>query len=233
VSGILSQPSDESVGSSRLVWKPVAFYSRKLIPAERNYITGDQEMLAIVASFKEWRHYLEMPTFTVRVISDHFNLQSFMITKTLNKRQARWTIKLAAFDFVIIHRRGKDNPADRPSRRPDYATVDPDDEENPLQELIRTRMKQGDPSDANHIRDGDSYSVGVLTRGAARAGLTPSGSQWRTYPLPTAEGTRDAGEMPAKTVQRDVIPLRGPGSSDEPSPFGKIPDALTSHLLHL
>ena len=56
VGGILSQPSDKNVGSKRLVWKPVAFYSRKLIPAERNYITGDQEMLAIVAAFKQWRH---------------------------------------------------------------------------------------------------------------------------------------------------------------------------------
>jgi hypothetical protein len=64
-----------------------------------------------------------------------------MITKTLNRRQARWAIELAAFDFVIIYRRGKDNPADGPSRRPDYATVDPDDEENPLWELIQTRMK--------------------------------------------------------------------------------------------
>jgi hypothetical protein len=135
VGGILSQPSDESVGSKRLVWKPVAFYSRKLIPAERNYITGDQEMLAIVASFKEWRHYLEIPAFTVRVISDHFNLQTFMTTKNLNRRQARWALELAAFDFVIFHRRGKDNPANGPSRRPDYAMVDPEDE-NPLRELI-------------------------------------------------------------------------------------------------
>jgi RNase H-like domain found in reverse transcriptase len=97
-------------------------------------------MLAIVASFKEWRHYLEMPAFTVRVVSDHHNLITFMTMKNLNRRQARWAIKLSVFDFVIFHRRGKENPADGPSRRPDYAIVDPE-EENPLRELIQSQIR--------------------------------------------------------------------------------------------
>jgi hypothetical protein len=42
------------------------------------------------------------------------------VTK-LNGRQARWATFLASFDFVIEHRAGKTNPADAPSRRPDYA----------------------------------------------------------------------------------------------------------------
>ena len=65
LSGILSQPSDDSPQGGRVIWKPVVFYSRKLIPAEKNYITGDFEMLAIVASFKEWRHYLKSPAYPV------------------------------------------------------------------------------------------------------------------------------------------------------------------------
>ena len=40
-------------------WQPVAYWSRKLIDAERNYETHNQELLAIVAAFKHWRHYLE------------------------------------------------------------------------------------------------------------------------------------------------------------------------------
>ena len=44
-----------------------------------------------------------------------------MGVKQLNGRQARWATFLAAFDFVIEHRAGKTNPADAPSRRPDYA----------------------------------------------------------------------------------------------------------------
>jgi hypothetical protein len=41
--------------------------------------------------------------------------------KSLNGRQARWAITLAGYDFVIVHRPSKKNPADAPSRRPDYA----------------------------------------------------------------------------------------------------------------
>jgi hypothetical protein len=39
--------------------QPVAFYSRKMIPAERNYETHDGELLAIVEAFLHWRHYLQ------------------------------------------------------------------------------------------------------------------------------------------------------------------------------
>jgi hypothetical protein len=88
--------------------------------------------------------------------------------KNFHRRQARWALELAAFDFVIFHRRSKDNPADRPSRRPDYAMMDLENE-NPLQDLIQSRMRQEDPLDADHVEKGDSYSVGVLTRGATRA----------------------------------------------------------------
>ena len=40
-------------------WLPVAFPSREMIPAEQNYETHDQELLAIVTGFKHWQHYLE------------------------------------------------------------------------------------------------------------------------------------------------------------------------------
>jgi hypothetical protein len=93
-------------------------------------------------------------------------------------------------------------------------------------------MRQGDPLDADHVEEGDSYSVGVLTRGAARAAI-PLESPSRTFPLPTAESMRDASEMPANTVRGDVVSVEELSSSVVPSPYGSIPDALTSHLLHL
>ena len=44
-----------------------------------------------------------------------------MTTKILNRRQARWAEILSGYDFVLDHIAGSKNPADGPSRRPDYA----------------------------------------------------------------------------------------------------------------
>ena len=46
-----------------------------------------------------------------------------MNVKTLNKRQAQWAVKLAVFDFVIMHRSNKTNSANVPSRCSDYVQI--------------------------------------------------------------------------------------------------------------
>lgn len=117
VAAILSQPDNDGA------WHPVAFWSRKMIPAECNYETHDQELLGIVEAFKQWRHYADGSRFPIEVLTDHNNLRGFMQVKHLNGRQARWAIYLAAYDFEIKHQPGKNNPADAPSRRPDYEGV--------------------------------------------------------------------------------------------------------------
>jgi RNase H-like domain found in reverse transcriptase len=38
---------------------PIAYYSKSLNPAERNYIIHDKELLAIVTALMYFRHYLE------------------------------------------------------------------------------------------------------------------------------------------------------------------------------
>ena len=63
---------------------PVAFHSRKLNPAERNYHTTDQEMLAIVDACRHWRHYLVGMNFTVK--TDHKALQYFFSQTNLSGR---------------------------------------------------------------------------------------------------------------------------------------------------
>jgi RNase H-like domain found in reverse transcriptase/Reverse transcriptase (RNA-dependent DNA polymerase)/Integrase zinc binding domain/Chromo (CHRromatin Organisation MOdifier) domain/Zinc knuckle len=113
IGGILSQKHDAQ-------WHPVAYWSRKLIDAERRYPTPDQELLAIYACFKQWRHYCEGSAHQIEVLSDHQNLQHFMTTTSLSARQARVAEFLTRFDFVIKFRAGKHNPADGLSRRPDY-----------------------------------------------------------------------------------------------------------------
>ncbi|GAA5958537.1 hypothetical protein JCM8115_002497 [Rhodotorula mucilaginosa] len=106
--------------------QPVAFHSRQFTPPEINYQTYDQEMLAIAAGFDAFRHWCHGSPLPVVVKSDHNNLSYFRTCRQLNARQARWYCDLVEFDFVIQHLPGKKNPADAPSRRPDFLP-DPND----------------------------------------------------------------------------------------------------------
>ena len=100
-------------------WHPIAYCSKKFSGAEVHYPIYDKELLAIVWSFRQWRHYFEGAP-GIEVWSDHENLKKFMSQTSLNGRQARWLIQLAPYDFTIHYRKGHLNPADGPSRRPDY-----------------------------------------------------------------------------------------------------------------
>ena len=158
VAGILTQyRSSEILKADGKVAKdlrhPIAYWSRKMIPAERNYQTHDQELLAIVGCFQQWRHYLLGCHFKVIVLTDHNNLKYFMTTKALNGRQARWAELLAQFDFEIQYRTGKSNPADAPSRRPDY--VPTDGEETTIQLPSLQRQLQEVVSHIGSIREYD------------------------------------------------------------------------------
>ena len=54
-----------------------------------NYEIYDKEPMAIVRAFEEWRPELEGAAHPVQVLSDHKNLEYFMTTKLLNRRQTR------------------------------------------------------------------------------------------------------------------------------------------------
>ncbi|KAH9267457.1 hypothetical protein BASA83_009997 [Batrachochytrium salamandrivorans] len=119
ISGILSQYDENEV------LRPIAFYARQMNSAERNYEIYDKELLAVVESFKHWRHFLQGGLHAVTVLCDHKNLEYFMSTKKLTRRQARWSLDLSEYDFTITHRSGKLNGrADPLSRRHDYKGED-------------------------------------------------------------------------------------------------------------
>jgi transposase InsO family protein len=152
IAGIFSQL--QSNGN----WHPIAFWSRKLIPAEKNYHTYDLELLAIVATMTHWRHYIEGSGVRLEVLTDHNNLRGFMGTQVLSRRQAGWAIKLAAYDFDIKHRAGKTNPADGPSRRPvgtgETPTVQATDMLPALQQKLQLGADQVVPPDAGPMLEG-------------------------------------------------------------------------------
>jgi hypothetical protein len=60
-----------------------------MAPAEWNYTVGDLEMLALVMSCHHLRHYLEGTRHAVKVLTDNHNLQMFITTNLLTRRQVR------------------------------------------------------------------------------------------------------------------------------------------------
>ena len=52
-------------------------------------------------SFEEWRPILKGAGLFIKILTDYRNLQYFMSTKQLSRRQARWSKFLLRFNFVI------------------------------------------------------------------------------------------------------------------------------------
>ena len=67
---VITDASDYGIGAVLLQEDhPIAFESRKFIPAESRYHTSEKEMLAVVHVLQTWRCYVEGVHFTV--ITDH------------------------------------------------------------------------------------------------------------------------------------------------------------------
>jgi len=127
-------------------WHPVAFYSKSLSSVERNYEIHDKEMLAIIRALEKWRHFLEGATHPVEIWTDHKNLEYFMTAKKLNRRQARWSLHLARFDFLLHHCLGRTmGKPDALSRRADHGNGASDNENIVLlrPEFLAVRALEG------------------------------------------------------------------------------------------
>ncbi|KAJ1571695.1 hypothetical protein NDA11_001245 [Ustilago hordei] len=71
-------------------WHPVAFYSRKMSSAEKNYEIHDKELLAVVACLTQWRHMLAGLPNQLVILTDHEALKYFKSQRRITGRQARW-----------------------------------------------------------------------------------------------------------------------------------------------
>jgi len=84
---VLSQKQDDK-------WHPVAFLSKSLNEAERNYEIYDKRMLAIMVALDEWHHHLLGCQITIRNMDRPQNLTYFKKPQKMNRRQARWITEL-------------------------------------------------------------------------------------------------------------------------------------------
>jgi len=107
--------------------KPIAFFSRKLNPAQTRYTTTERELLAIVETLKEFKNILL--GHKVKIYTDHKNLT----WKNFNTdRVMRWRLILEEFGPELIYLKGETNVvADALSRLGTTDTLEPD-ESTPL-----------------------------------------------------------------------------------------------------
>ena len=107
---VLSQIQD---GKERVI----AYYSRSMNSAEKQYCVTRKELLAIVRAVKQFHCYLYGRHFTIR--TDHAALTWLLKFRNPEGQIARWIQRLQEYDFEVVHRAGlKHNNADALSRRP-------------------------------------------------------------------------------------------------------------------
>ena len=92
---------------------PLAYFSKLLNAAQRNYTVTERELLAVVEALKLWRCYLGDQPFLV--VTDHSPLTHFSTKKDLMGRQARWAETLAMFTFKCECRPGRTRMWQTPS----------------------------------------------------------------------------------------------------------------------
>ena len=102
---------------------PIGFWSRSLLPAERNYSAGEREALAIIFAVQLLHPYLWGRHF--KVFTDHQALRWVFSLDDPTGRLSRWALRLQDFDFEVKYKKGRDNVvADAVSRLPTYGLTD-------------------------------------------------------------------------------------------------------------
>lgn len=83
-------------------WRPIAYASRKLNTAERNYGITEMEAGAVMFGIDKFTSYLLGIPFTI--ITDHQALQFINNKKNLSAKMTRWAMRLQEFNFTVIYK---------------------------------------------------------------------------------------------------------------------------------
>ena len=133
IGGVLSQEQEEK-------WKPIAFLSRTMQPAERNYEIYDKELLAIMKALAKQQQYLLNVMESFEIWTDYKKLKYFRKSHKLNRKQARWYLKLQDYNFILQHIPGKTNTkTDILSRKDQVNTKDNNKDVQVLKKELWTR----------------------------------------------------------------------------------------------
>ena len=89
-------------------WRPIAFFSRRLHPAETKYSPFDRELLGVYLAIRHFRHFLEGRPFTI--FSDAKGLSTAISSSTdKSPRQTRHLSYISEFSTDIRYLAGRDN----------------------------------------------------------------------------------------------------------------------------
>lgn len=145
IGAVLSQVSDGQE-------KVIAYASRTLNRAERNYCVTDKELLAVKHFIEYFRQYLLGTEFTVR--TDHQALKWLFSLKEPKGRIARWIEILSAYHFRVEYRQGRKHAnADALSRCPNPRACACDNQEplqcGPCKKCLRRSETMYSPGEEN------------------------------------------------------------------------------------
>lgn len=85
--------------------KVIAYMSQKFTATQQKYHVTELECLAVILAIEKFRPYVEGTHF--KVITDHHALIWLKNLKDPTGRLARWSLRLQAYDFTLVHRKGK------------------------------------------------------------------------------------------------------------------------------
>ena len=132
----------------------IAYWSKSLSSAEKNYCVTRRELLAVVEACKHFKPYLYGRPFRLR--TDHASLIWIQRRKDPHHQVARWLEILAEFQYQIEHRKGeKHQNADGLSRRQcedcrKCQLIEQRDGGPPRSEIIAA-LNLNQPEDINHL----------------------------------------------------------------------------------
>ena len=85
----------------------VTYFLKKHNSIECNYEIYDKEFMIIVYAFEKWWSELEDFIYSIKMITNHKNLEYFMSTKQLSCHQACWSEFLFKFNYHIAYHLNK------------------------------------------------------------------------------------------------------------------------------